>query len=90
MKVTMNGLGQKTGCKFTMTYLASDGRETDLCLCSSDVAGDMIGATGFDYLVVDGHPPQILIVYREFNDLEFSYELGQYICFQRNNQTRCT
>lgn len=28
--------------------------------------------------------------YREFNDLEFSYELGQYVCYQRNNQSRCT
>ncbi|KAK8205594.1 25S rRNA (adenine2142-N1)-methyltransferase [Zalaria obscura] len=56
----------------------------------SDVSGDMIGTTGFDYLIVEGRPPQIVTVYREFNDLEFSYELGQYICFQRNNQTRCT
>lgn len=53
------------------------------------MADDMIGATGFDYLVMGGCPKQIDTVYREFNDLEFSYELGQYICFQRNNQSRC-
>lgn len=53
----------------------------------SDVAGDMIGTTGFDYLIVAGPLSQIVTVYREFNDLEFSYELGQRICFQRNNQT---
>lgn len=45
----------------------------------------MIGTTGFDYLIVAGPPFQIVTVYREFNDLEFSYEQGQKICFQRNN-----
>ncbi|KAK5118555.1 hypothetical protein LTR85_008020 [Meristemomyces frigidus] len=55
----------------------------------SDVAGNQIGATGFDYLLLGGCPKQIVTDYREFNSLEFSYELGQYICYQRNNQTRC-
>lgn len=47
----------------------------------------MIGTTGFDYLIVAGQQFQIVTVYREFNDLEYSYELGQKICFQRNNKT---
>lgn len=85
----MSGLGRKMGCMLSITS-----RKTDVRLMSfvfrSDVSGDMIGTTGFDYLIVEGRPPQIVTVYREFNDLEFSYELGQYICFQRNNQTRCT
>jgi hypothetical protein len=47
----------------------------------------MIGTTGFDYLIMTSDQSQIMTVYREFNDLEFSYELGQKICFQRHNET---
>jgi hypothetical protein len=48
---------------------------------------DGIGTTGFDYLIMTSDQSQIMTVYREFNDLEFSYELGQNICFQRHNET---
>ena len=51
------------------------------------MVGDMIGTTGFDYLIMTSDQSQILTVYREFNDLEFSYELGQKVCLQRHNQT---
>lgn len=84
-KVTTSGLGRKMGCMLFM--FSRPGAQLMFLVYRSDVAGDMIGTTGFDYLIVAGQQSQIATVYREFNDLEFSYELGQKICFQRNNQT---
>ena len=55
----------------------------------ADIKGDKVGSTGIEYLVIDPDTGLIKTAYRELNSLEFVYEVGQYICFQRHNQTRC-
>jgi hypothetical protein len=55
----------------------------------ADIKGDKIGATGTEYLLIEKGTGLIKTSYREFNSLEYVYELGQYVCFQYRNQTRC-
>jgi hypothetical protein len=42
-----------------------------------------------EYLVIQKNTGLIQIAYRELNGLEFLYELGEYVCFQNRNQSRC-